>query len=1257
MLFQRFVEPKEVVAAKSISAPTVSVIMPTYCRLREGLLTRAIDSVLGQTYRDFEFIIVDDGSSDGSEGVCLAYAARDPRIVYVRHDENCGLPAVRVNEAIMMARGSQIAFVFDDNQWFPDVLETLVRHMESRPADVVYSNMEIMLGGGKKCVLGGWPLSVELLMHLNTIPNGGVLCQKTFFEQYGMYDPHLILRRICDWDLWLRGLALGATFSHCDKVTGREYGPASPASLGNSVQWDYKTSYAYMACGKQMKSRSDALRPATIGAYDVFDPERVVPYLRDFQEWEFTEKVVYEGFFSKHPDFSYPKPVRHNRRYDTASTGYKLNDPHDVFHERLRILIVSNRCDRLVEEWKASVASQLGAIALSCAEWQASAYNPCDIDLLVLCDCTSPYLPEVVRGFAQAGVPITYCTVHGKDTAPAAGRDPLNYLDWSRHPEIVGVLGAAMYYPLPGLPWDESQQSGAGNLIALAHQVLQIGDKESLPPGSMATAVEFISNRIGPELPSPPAPLHGHHLPAVAGEGSTRKPVCTTIFLGDVREYSSETLRAVGQWIERAYGSRTFQILVSNGSQLPSEFKSIQDRLLLVQSNQPIARLATDLTNTCLLVPDRVLQRHSAFHQSLMEEDLAHNGSALASLESTLQDAPAEDCEAWLAARVSASIEACRQRGAASRPDARALHWANLALAGVFVGGRVRAAGKKYDPRKINVFVNSQLVGGSESVGLLLSHVLTTLGFDARICIPQDNVFADQDDSDLNGWLRERGLPQALKASHSLGSQCLSIAPDDALKAGAKVSRWLDDQGVGTVIGSAFISELALGPASDRLTYLGLMQPWGHQLNEMSFLRDRVAGIFSDSRWSTAEWARWMAPIVAWLPSVVEPKHFSQRQPTSTGRVRIAVGGTFQPRKRQLEALQAVRELVLAGHDVELNFYGYELDMLKEYVGGVRTLAQEKELRGRVAFHGLVDMATLIRDNDIFLVSSIDESIPQTLLFGMAGGLVPVACPCGGVSELVQNGKTGVLAAGFAVADMSKALKDALAARSQWPQLVAAGRAALIEEYSEPIVANRLMRFLLQGAAIATSPGRTRFAVHQEPREETVERIVAEESSVPALRRTRPARTAANCQLWNGPEVGRRGVRYRLRCNEDQLSGLKWCLNTSLAGSCGKLKLKIVSEPSGAVIREVAVDLSSSLDRQWVEVQFPPIANSRERDFIVLASTDILEGQCTFCEPWPHVVSRYRILSSRIQKRLGKYLGVRLSREFSPFFPLYGQVH
>jgi glycosyltransferase involved in cell wall biosynthesis len=98
--------------------PTVSVIIPTYNRAH--LIGRSINSVLNQTYQDFELIIVDDGSSDNTEEIIRAF--NDPRILFLKHPENRGVSAAR-NTGIKEARGSYIAFQDSDDEWLPEKLE------------------------------------------------------------------------------------------------------------------------------------------------------------------------------------------------------------------------------------------------------------------------------------------------------------------------------------------------------------------------------------------------------------------------------------------------------------------------------------------------------------------------------------------------------------------------------------------------------------------------------------------------------------------------------------------------------------------------------------------------------------------------------------------------------------------------------------------------------------------------------------------------------------------------------------------------------------------------------------------------------------------------------------------------------------------------------------------------------------------------------------------------------------------------------
>src|SRR2546426_1073796 len=75
-------------------APLVSIVLPTYRRYRSGQLQRALESVLTQTFEDFEFLVIDDGSTDGSADLIEKLRAQDARVVHVRHERNCGLPGL-----------------------------------------------------------------------------------------------------------------------------------------------------------------------------------------------------------------------------------------------------------------------------------------------------------------------------------------------------------------------------------------------------------------------------------------------------------------------------------------------------------------------------------------------------------------------------------------------------------------------------------------------------------------------------------------------------------------------------------------------------------------------------------------------------------------------------------------------------------------------------------------------------------------------------------------------------------------------------------------------------------------------------------------------------------------------------------------------------------------------------------------------------------------------------------------------------------
>src|SRR6266481_3602004 len=115
--------------------PSVSVGMPVYNG--ERWIREAIDSILGQTYRDLELVICDNASTDGTEALCRAYAARDPRVRYYRNSENLGVNENH-NGVFRHARGEYFKWASSSDICAERLIERCVAVLDTRP-DVVLS--------------------------------------------------------------------------------------------------------------------------------------------------------------------------------------------------------------------------------------------------------------------------------------------------------------------------------------------------------------------------------------------------------------------------------------------------------------------------------------------------------------------------------------------------------------------------------------------------------------------------------------------------------------------------------------------------------------------------------------------------------------------------------------------------------------------------------------------------------------------------------------------------------------------------------------------------------------------------------------------------------------------------------------------------------------------------------------------------------------------------------------------------------------
>ena len=183
--------------------PTVSVVLPTY--QHKTTVGKAIQSVLDQTYQDFELIIIDDASTDGTEQILKEFQQKDERIQIYRNEKNSGLPAKVCNEAVSRyANGQWIAFQFDDDYWFEWCLESLVGGVSN--FDLVYGQSLYITYPNKRLrgILGTELIDKNNIAEKNSVANNAVLIKKSVFLKENGFNEEFLLRRVCDWELWIR---------------------------------------------------------------------------------------------------------------------------------------------------------------------------------------------------------------------------------------------------------------------------------------------------------------------------------------------------------------------------------------------------------------------------------------------------------------------------------------------------------------------------------------------------------------------------------------------------------------------------------------------------------------------------------------------------------------------------------------------------------------------------------------------------------------------------------------------------------------------------------------------------------------------------------------------------------------------------------------------------------------------------------------------------------------------------------------------
>lgn len=194
-------------------APTVTVLMGVFNGLPR--MEPAIRSIQCQSATDFEFLIIDDGSTDGSDRVARRYAESDPRIRLIRNEMNQGLGAA-LNRGVQEARGGFIARMDADDVSVPERLKKQLNYFQAHPAtDVVGSYALDVTTDGSPLRERRVPTAHERISELvwsNPFVHSTVMFRRESILRVGSYSA--ALRRRQDYDLWFRCVHAGLTLAN-----------------------------------------------------------------------------------------------------------------------------------------------------------------------------------------------------------------------------------------------------------------------------------------------------------------------------------------------------------------------------------------------------------------------------------------------------------------------------------------------------------------------------------------------------------------------------------------------------------------------------------------------------------------------------------------------------------------------------------------------------------------------------------------------------------------------------------------------------------------------------------------------------------------------------------------------------------------------------------------------------------------------------------------------------------------------------------
>ncbi|MGX9144751.1 glycosyltransferase [Mesorhizobium sp. 128a] len=968
------------------SAPEVTVILPTFARAN-GSLRLSIESVLSQSYGDFELIIVDDGSRDGTADVLSEYQLADPRVIIHSYRYNSGLPALRVNQAALHRRGKYIAYQFDDDLWTEDSLKVRMAWLERQAVpSVAYGSCDAYRATSEGDVflrVLGQEFNYGLLQHGNYIANNSVIHHAALFERHGMYDPHVAARRYSDYDLWLR-FGRSAPFQWVD-ATCSIVRADMENSLGRDVRSDFTQTLKYLRL-----ARDNQLKPGNIASYDLIGAEH---WKNRFSTAEIRRYYREEAlpFISKFNGYLTPSELA------VAASGAM---------EHKRILVskpdYSTSVDVAVRNFE-NLESQRGFSSTFVRERDVPRFDTSDTDIAILYRTVGP-AEQLLAGKRREGIPCAYLMDD-------------NMLRFHE----VGPEHSAIAPGTPGYRSIVAQISAADAVIGYSDEIIEdfsiynshiiklstniqgryVARRDYKRSGKFRIAIfsnKFRRNiliKIWPGLQRVASAYKDEVEFHFWGIDPRDCPAldCDVHFKPFTHSYDHYLSELTGTYFDLSLTPLEGETRAERSKSPVKLLESVVAGAISVMSNvAPYSRLPDSV---CVKVSNR-------------PDDWADAIEGLIKLKAEQRDQILERARTYVEGRYTTEIQYYDFFGALA---ATALH-------------------SRLKDKAILFGFHEAALGGATLHLLRHAALASSFGFSVVGLVPQSERFGPEF---ARLWREATKDAPLLEESWQNGMDRVDASKIRSLQERDRQdARRIGERLVGHNVGLVHFATWQ--PA---MTALGLELgvPIAASVHQYYDGADTNAFAHAVHCSSTAHGERWKKESGVAVRRIVCPvddiyfslfaarddRNFSIKDP-----LQIVVSGTLQPRKNQLAAIKAALLLQKAGHNVTVHVIGYD-DLRVDYANECRDYVAEHGLENHVIFHGFVsDPERFYASCDVLLISALDESMPQTMLQAMASGVAVVSPSVGGVSELLRHRYSGLIARDASPEELAKAVQEFL---------------------------------------------------------------------------------------------------------------------------------------------------------------------------------------------------------------------------------------